>query len=270
MSRLPQTLPRERILAPLREQPDRTAILCDIDGTLAPVVERADDARVPAATRQVLEDLAGRFALVACISGRQAEVARRIVGLDSLTYIGNHGLERLRPRAAHAEVDPALEPLAARVREFAAARFDDRLRDAGVRLEDKDSIWAFHWRGVPDPAGAQAVLEDVATAAREAGLVPHWGRMVLEIRPATDVDKGTAVETALAGTPVRAALYGGDDTTDLDAFRRLHALQEEGALDLGVRVGVTSPEGPGEIAEEADIVVAGPEEFRELLERLAD
>jgi trehalose 6-phosphate phosphatase len=270
MSPLPQTLPRERILALLREQPERTAILCDIDGTLAPVVERADEAVVPAATRQVLEDLSDRFALVACISGRQAGEARRMVGLDSLTYIGNHGLERLKPGAAHAEMDPALEPLAGRVPEFAAARFDDRLRRAGVRLEDKDVIWAFHWRGVPDPAGARALLEDVAVAARDAGLVPHWGRMVLEVRPTAAVDKGTAVTTALAGTQVRAALYGGDDTTDLDAFRRLHSLQEEGSLDLGVRVGVTSPEGPSEIADEADIVVAGPEEFRELLARLAD
>jgi trehalose 6-phosphate phosphatase len=270
MSPLPQTLPRERLLALLREQPARTAILCDIDGTLAPVVERAEEARVPAATRQVLEELGDRFALVACISGRQAEEARRMVGLDSLTYIGNHGLERLTPGAAQAEVDPALEPMAARVREFAAAQFDDRLRDAGVRLEDKDAIWAFHWRGVPDPGRAEALLREVAAAGREAGLVPHWGRMVLEIRPTGDVDKGTAVATALAGTQARAALYGGDDTTDLDAFRRLHSLQEEGTLDLGVCVGVTSPDGPTEIADEADVVVAGPEEFRELLARLAD
>jgi trehalose 6-phosphate phosphatase len=270
MSPLPQTLPRERILAMLREQPERTAILCDIDGTLAPVVERAADAVVPDATKRVLEDLADRYALVACISGRQAAEARRMVGVDSLTYIGNHGLERLTPGAERAEVDPALEPLAERVRKFAAARYDDPLRAAGVRLEDKDAIWAFHWRGAPDPDGARALLEGVAAAAREAGLVPHWGRMVLEIRPTAQVDKGTAVTTALAGTDVRAALYGGDDTTDLDAFRRLHSLQEEGSLDLVVRVGVTSPEGPTEIAAEADIVVAGPEEFRELLARLAD
>src|SRR4051812_24042576 len=131
MSPLPQTLQSERILALLREQPERTAILCDIDGTLAPVVERAEDAVVPAATREVLEDLGDKYGLVACISGRQAAEARRMVGVDSLTYIGNHGLERLTPGAAEAEADPALEPLAERVREFAAARFDDRLRAAG-------------------------------------------------------------------------------------------------------------------------------------------
>jgi trehalose 6-phosphate phosphatase len=269
MSPPPETLPRDQILAQLRARPADTAILCDIDGTLAPVVERAEDARVPDSARQALEELSRRFAVVACISGRRAEDARRLVGLDSLTYIGNHGLERLAPGAPQAQVDPALEPAAARVRAFAAERFDDALRAAGVRLEDKDSIWAFHWRGAADPDRAASLLRDVAAAADAAGLVPHWGRMVLEVRPTAAVDKGTAVERALAETPVRAALYGGDDTTDLDAFRRLRALQAEGGLDLAVCVGVSSAEGPAELGAEADVVVAGPEEFCDLLARLA-
>jgi trehalose-phosphatase len=166
-------------------------------------------------------------------------------------------------------MDPAVEPLARRVRAFAAECFDDRLRDAGVQLEDKDSIWAYHWRGVPDPDGARALLEDVAAAARDTGLVPHWGRMVLEIRPAADVDKGTAVQAALDGAQVKAAMYGGDDTTDVDAFRRLRALEEAGVLDVAVSVGVSSAEGPVQIAEEADLVVDGPDDFRVLLSELA-
>jgi len=269
MSPLPETPPRERILARLRARPAQTAILCDIDGTLAPIVERADEAAVPVQTREVLKDLSERYGLVACISGRQATDARRVVGLDSLTYIGNHGLERLDPGASQTRMDPAVEPLARRVRAFAAECFDDRLREAGVRLEDKDSIWAYHWRGVPDPDGARALLEDVAAAARDTGLVPHWGRMVLEIRPTADVDKGTAVQAALDGAQLKAAMYGGDDTTDVDAFRRLRALEEAGALDVAVSVGVSSSEVPAQIAEEADLVVDGPEEFRALLSELA-
>jgi trehalose 6-phosphate phosphatase len=269
MSPAPQTLSRERILALLREQPAQTAILCDIDGTLAPVVDRPEEASVPPPTRRVLETLGGRFGLVACISGRQAKDARRMVGLDSLTYIGNHGLERLAPGADEPEVDPGVKPLGVRVRAFAYTHFDDRVRAAGVRLEDKDAIWAFHWRGAPDPDAARALLDQVAAAAREAGLVPHWGRMVLEIRPTAHVDKGTAVTAALAGAQVSAALYGGDDTTDLDAFRRLRTLQSEGALELAVCVGVSSPEGPAEIAAEADLVVGDPNEFCELLAQLA-
>ena len=154
------------------------------------------------------------------------------------------------------------------MRAFAYTHFDDRVRAAGVRLEDKDAIWAFHWRGAHDPDAARALLDQVAAAAREAGLVPHWGRMVLEIRPTAHVDKGTAVTAALAGAQVSAAMYGGDDTTDLDAFR-LRALRSEGALELAVCVGVSSPDGPAEIAAEADLVVGDPNEFCELLAQLA-
>jgi trehalose 6-phosphate phosphatase len=268
MSSPPETRPREQIVALLRERAGEAAILCDIDGTLAPVVERADEAVVPADTRRILAELSARFALVACISGRQALQARRMVGLDSVTYVGNHGLERLAPHAERPQLEPGLEERAARVRAFAVARFDPTLEQAGVRLEDKDAIWAFHWRGAPDPARARALLEDVAEEAEATGLVPHWGRMVLEIRPTAAVDKGTAVDSALAGSAVRAALFGGDDTTDLDAFRRIRALQSEGVLDVGVCVGVASAESPPEIAAQADLVVGGPDEFRDLLGRL--
>ena len=269
MSPPPQTIPRERIVALLRDGPPRTAILCDIDGTLAPVTERPEKTRVLPGVPPVLEALAQRYALVACISGRRAHEARRIVGVDSITYIGNHGLELLAPGEAEPEIDAAIKPLAARVRAFANAGFDKRLRAAGVRLEDKDSIWAFHWRGAPEPEKARTLLEEVAAAARAEELVPHWGRMVLEIRPTGAVDKGTAVGTALAGSEVSAALYGGDDTTDLDAFRRLRSLRDDGTLELAVCVGVSSPEGPPEIVADADLVVAGPEEFHDLLAQLA-
>lgn len=269
MSSPPQTRPREQIVALFRERAREAAILCDIDGTLAPVVERAEEAVVPPDTRRVLAELSARYALVACISGRQALRAREMVGLDSVTYVGNHGLERLAPHAARPDLEPGLKERAARVRAFAGSRYDAALEEAGVRLEDKDSIWAFHWRGAPDPARAHALLDDVAAAAAAAGLVPHWGRMVLEIRPTAAVDKGTAVDSALTGSGVRVALFGGDDTTDLDAFRRIRALESDGVLEAGVCVGVTSAESPREIAAQADLVVGGPGEFRDLLGRLA-
>ena len=132
----------------------------------------------------MLEALSDRFGLVACISGRQAEDARRIVGLDSLTYIGNHGLERLAPGADEPEVDPAHEPLAARVRAFAAEHFDDRVRAAGraARGQGRDLglPLARRARRATPPA---PLLEQVAAAAQAGRPRPALGRMVLEIRP---------------------------------------------------------------------------------------
>jgi trehalose 6-phosphate phosphatase len=262
---LPQTAPPERLLAPLRESPQRTAVLCDVDGTLAPIAAAPDQAAVPDAARAVLEALARRYAVVGCVSGRRATEARAMVGLDSLTYIGNHGLERLAPGAAEADMDPAIRPLADRVREFATAHLTAELEDLRVALEDKYAIWSFHYRQARDEAAARAALEQVASAALEQGLFPHWGRMVLEIRPTDAVDKGTAIAALLRDRALAFALYGGDDVTDLDAFRKLRSLSGVEA----VCVGVASDEGPSAIATEADLVVDGPEGFRELLEILA-
>jgi trehalose 6-phosphate phosphatase len=270
-SELPSKLgpaPETTLLAPFRERTDRSALLFDVDGTLAPIVSRPEQAAVPEPTRRLLETLQQRYALVACISGRRAVEARRIVGIDSLTYVGNHGLELLPPGAERAEADSSLSGLAERVQGFARSAYGDELARLGVRLEDKDAIWSFHWRGAREEDAARRALEHVANEALSEGLVPHWGRKVLEIRPPLEADKGTAIEAALAGRAVEQALYAGDDITDLDAFRKLRELREAGAV-RALCVGVRSDEGPAAITSEADLVVDGPEGLVGLLRMLA-
>ncbi|MDP9188663.1 MAG: hypothetical protein M3O25_05370, partial [Actinomycetota bacterium] len=95
----------ERLLAPLRADPQGSAILTDVDGTIAPIVERPEDAGVPEETRALLRRLAQRYALVACVSGRRAAEARQIVGLDEIAYSGNHGYELLPAGAAEPRPD---------------------------------------------------------------------------------------------------------------------------------------------------------------------
>src|SRR6185312_11128909 len=95
-----------------------------------------------------------------------------------------------------------------------------------------------------DEEGAQAVIESVAVRAEKAGFITHWGRKVLEIRPPVRIDKGAGVMSLLRDRDLAAALYAGDDTTDLDAFRGLTQLVEQGRLGTAVRVGVRSDEGP--------------------------
>jgi trehalose 6-phosphate phosphatase len=269
MSPPPRTAPAERLLAPLRERPAVAAILCDVDGTLAPIAARPEQAQVPQRARDALAALAQRYGVVACVSGRRATTARAMVDLEALTYIGNHGLERLDPGAAEPHIDAALRPRAERVREFAAEQFTPARQRLGVTLEDKDAIWSFHYRNAADQAAARATIAEIEREARAQGLHPHRGRKVLEIRPTADVDKGTAVDSALRGGDLVRALYGGDDVTDLDAFRRLHELAEEGSLEAIVRVGVESDEGPPEIVQEADLVVRGTDGFCDVLEALA-
>ena len=97
----------------------------------------------------------------------------------------------------------------------------DALAEAGLRLEDKGVIQALHWRRAPSEEVAVAKAREVAGLALAAGLVPRWGRKVLEIRPVAGIDKGAAARRMLRDGGVAAALFGGDDETDLDAFTSL-------------------------------------------------
>jgi trehalose-phosphatase len=257
-------------LRPLREEPGRSAILTDVDGTLAPIVERAEDAAVPAAARELLAALSERYALVGCISGRRAEEARRLVGLDSLAYAGNHGLELLMPGERSPRPDASIAGREGEATEFLAALDGGRLDAAGLRLEDKGPIQALHWRGADDEATAESRAHEIAIEAGKAGLEPRWGRKVLELRPAGGGGKDGAVASLLAGERLDRATYAGDDRTDLDAFRRLRLLQEEGRLSAAVCIGVLSPEAPAELREESDLTVAGLGGWLAILEWLAE
>ena len=256
-------------IAPLRADPSKAGVLLDIDGVLAPIVRHADDAHVPEPTRVQLIAIAKRYGLVACVSGRQATTARRIVSLGSITYVGNHGAELLRGGRTEAELDPEVAKWAPRIREFADGAWSDGLRRLRVRAEDKDVIRAFHWRGAPDEEAAEAAVREIAAQAEDAGLVIHWGRKVLEVRPPVELNKGRGVRRLIEEASLDAAAYVGDDTTDLDAFAALRALVEEKQIANALCVGVRSDETPPELEAQADLLVDGPLGVRTLLSALA-
>lgn len=266
-------------LEPLRSDPDRAAVLLDIDGTLAPIVRHADDAHVPEATRTLLIEISRRYGLVGCISGRRASTARQIVSIGSIAYVGNHGGELLRPGAIRAELDPELSAWTDRVHEFVARVYTSEHERARVRREDKEAIAAFHWRGAPDERSAADLVREIARCAQDEGFAVHWGRKVLEVRPPVKLDKGIGVTALLQGVEhadatnrtvptIANAVYVGDDTTDVDAFRALQALVEQGSLEHAVCVAVDSEETPPELAERADLIIDGQSGVRRLLQAL--
>jgi trehalose-phosphatase len=234
------------LLAPLAAAPGRSALVLDVDGTLAPIAPRPELAVVPEETRSDLARLAGRYLLVACVSGRAGEDARRLVGLEGIEVVGNHGLE----------LDPRAHELAVEI-----ARFREAI---GLPVEDKTLSLTYHYREAEDEAAARAELEQVAARAEAEGLDARWGRKVLEIRPPVDADKGTAVRALLERSGARLGLYAGDDTTDLDGFAGLRAA----GLEHTACVAVASAEGPPALREAADLVVSDPEELAGLLRLL--
>ena len=263
---------RYEALDPLRHDPARAAILLDIDGTLSPIVEEPSEAHVSEGTRQLLIEISRRYGVVACVSGRRASEARAMVSIGTISYLGSHGAELLRAGWTTPVLDPRLEGWRRRIQEFGAAADTPQLRRHRIRLEDKGAIVAFHWRGARDEVAARTAIDEVAAQAEAAGLKTHWGRKVLEVRPPVQIDKGAGIANLLADVDadVDAALYVGDDVTDLDAFDRLGRLLAEGRLSHVVRVGVRSDEGPQEIVSQADIVVDGTAGVRDLLALLIE
>jgi trehalose 6-phosphate phosphatase len=178
------------------------------------------------------------------VSGRAGADARTIVGVPELMYVGNHGLE----------LEPGANEWAQRLDSFLAAV-------DWPRVENKGLTAALHYRDM-DEESARRKLDAVAERARAAGFVARYGRKVLELVPPLEANKGTAVTQLLDERSLSRALYAGDDTTDLDAFAALEQ------LELGVRVAVASAEGPPELTERADIVLAAQFDVLELLRAL--
>ena len=260
----------ESLIAPLREDPDHSAVLTDVDGTIAPIVADPAEAGVPEETRRVLRELAKRYALVGCLSGRRALDARRVVGLDELAYSGNHGFELLLPGDDEVRPDPSLDGHEEDASRFVNALDRSDLERAGLRIEDKGAIVALHFRGAPNEAEAESLVQEIASEAEWEGLVPHRGRKVLEIRPNVAINKGIAVAALIPARPISHAFYGGDDRTDLDAFAALRTLNADGELETAACIAVASEESPPEVSEAADLTVPGLEGYGRVLEALAE
>ena len=198
------------------------------------------------------------------ISGRAADDVRERVGLPELTYVGNHGLERwhagtieVLPEAA--AYRPALERVIAAVQP---------LLRPGMLLEDKRVTLSIHYRLADDPDTTAAELAPaVERITRENGLAFFPGRMIFEVRPPLEVDKGSAFERLIRDHTLDAALYIGDDTTDADALKMARSLRASGTV-YSLGVGVESDETPLEVVDNADWLVSGVSGVEAFLETL--
>lgn len=239
-------------------------VLLDVDGTLAPIAPRPEDATVPAATREGLRALAGaRDTHLALVSGRGAEDARRLVGVDGVWAVGNHGLETIGPDGL-LSVDARVSAWEGALQSVRASAADAVASAPGARVEDKGATLSIHYR-LADAAHVPQLERAVTAAAERAGLRVTRGRKVIEVRPPLEVDKGTAV-LALArrlGATERSAsiLFAGDDTTDEDAMEALRGLHAD-AVTIHV-------EGEEPRTTRAEFRVGSPRELAKWLAALA-
>jgi len=218
---LPSAL--DRIDAIDAQLADRTpAVFLDYDGTLTPIVDDPMAATLDDDARRAIRRLAG-LCPVAIISGRDRAVVRDFVALDELIYAGSHGFDIVGPGLEHQhpkgrEAQPALAA--------AASELDDELGSIpGSLVERKRYAVAVHLRRV-DPSEHDRIEQAVRAAAeRHPGLRVTSGKMIFELRPDVDWDKGTALRWLLGelglDRPDVVPAYIGDDDTDEDALREL-------------------------------------------------
>jgi trehalose 6-phosphate phosphatase len=223
-----------------------------------------DMSEVSGELKGLLGRLGARFLLVAGISGRKTEDAFDLIGLEDVVYFGNHGFEILRD--GEVEVIPEALPYLEKVQELERLAREE-LTPRGAFVEEKGITASVHYRNVPREVGERCV-EFVEREGERLGLRITVGRGVVEARPPIRADKGTAVRTLVEEYRPEKAMFIGDDTTDLDAFRELEELREEGELKEILRIGVASDEGPPEIETEADIVVDGVDGVGKVLRAL--
>jgi trehalose 6-phosphate phosphatase len=241
----------------LVEQPAETVILSDFDGSLSPIVDRPDDATSLPAAIDVLAALVGRVGRVGIVSGRPIEFLAEQLPVPGLVYAGLYGMEVMLD--GERQVDPAVLPYVGAV---AAAADDADERLAGVIVERKAGVSVtLHWRTAEDRA--DEVRAVAAELAARHGLAQLHTRAAVELRPPVAIDKGTVVETLVAGFSVAA--FAGDDTGDLAAFAALDRAVADGRIARACRIGVRSPEMPEALPDAVDCLVDGPTGLVELL-----
>jgi trehalose 6-phosphate phosphatase len=253
----PTTAAGERGLAAVLAEPARAVVAVDFDGTLAPIVERPEDARPAAGAVEALAAVAASVGRLAVVTGRAAQDVVRLGGLDRVPRVhvlGHYGLEEWSDGVLSSpEPSPAVDELRRRLPEILADA------PAGVHVEDKRHSVVVHTRPAADPLAALAALTPrLQSLAEQTGLETVPGRLVVELRP-PGVDKGGALRRIVATYDARSVVYIGDDVGDLAAFAAVESLRHDGVA--GVTVASVDPsldDDPRELAERADLVLAGP------------
>ena len=239
----------------------RFGLFSDLDGTLAPIAPTPDAAHVSPRARELLAHLGAELPLLALISGRRAASLAGKVGLPGLVYIGNHGLERWENEQTVVlpEVQPYLPQIQAVKKELQALEQD------GAFVEDKQVTLSFHYRQTPHPDEfADQYKARIAAWVAAHGLVLFMGKMVFEVRPPIEMDKGTTFRNLVLEHKLQAALFLGDDVSDLNALRVARQLRAEGVCEAW-GVGVQSDDAPEDLAEAADFLAEGVADVEELL-----
>jgi len=253
---------RPTAIEALAAQPTTAALVLDFDGVLAPIVEDPETSVMPERAAASLAQLAISLDTVAVISGRPASFLAGRVRVPGIRLLGSYGMEEVKD--GNGQLSPAAAAWLAAVSEARDALAALPATLPGVRVEAKPASVAVHWRQAPDrDAAAAEVRKATARVAAVTGLRLEPGKLVVELRPPIDVDKGSAVAALIRQARPGVTVYAGDDLGDLPALR---VVREAGGYGLAVDHGAeTDPR----LLAAADEVIAGTDGFANWLAELA-
>jgi trehalose 6-phosphate phosphatase len=245
----------EHALAVLAARP--SALITDVDGTISPIAPRPEDAVVSPVARAALERLVGALNLVAVVTARAESVARDMVGVEDLTYVGNYGLY-----GADVGDGASLDALRTMGRQL-VGRFE------GAEFEEKGIAFALHYRNTTEPAR----IRDEFVAALEPEAIAHGarlveGKQVVEIVPAALPGKDASLRRLAAEHGLDGIVYLGDDVSDVVAFGEILRRREAG--HPGLAIAVKDDETPAFVSRAADLTLFGVGEAAAFLALLAD
>lgn len=243
----------------------RFGLLTDLDGTLSELVSDPEDSIVSPQIRDPLAALCRELHLVAVITGRSAIQARRMVAIDDLLYVGNHGLEQWEKGKLSV---PAVVQAHLQVLGELRLSLRSSIAIPGLTFEDKGVSFAIHYRNAPDPEAAALQVQEAVEREGGGSFRQVGGKMVINILPPVELTKGTAVLDLAESHGLESLVYIGDDVTDLDAFRAIDRLVNDGRCE-GLKIGVAGADAPGEIAAEADYTLGGVREVGWFLDWLS-
>lgn len=245
-------------------------LVFDIDGTLSPLAPTPDLARLYPGVAPLLER-ASKYAHVAIMTGRAIDDGAAMINVDGLTYIGTHGLEWsdglpwLHPVRMVPEALDYYEP-----GKYLLDLVEKQLSDLpGVIVQRKRIGGSIHYRLSPNPVETrQKLLSLLEQPARQVNMSLSEGKQVVEVRVPLPINKGQALRQFAQRFSLQAAVFAGDDRTDLDAVREIERMRGRGIAALAIVV--QHPDTLQELLQEADIVVQEVPGMVDLLRTMAE
>ncbi len=244
----------------------KIGVVSDVDGTLSPIVDKPEDAIVLPQSKDALLSMQPKLALLAFVSGRAAKDIHGRVGINGAVYVGNHGMEQWQGDTVIVDTRVAkYRPNLEATMEAARPKLVD-----GMHIEDKGASASVHYRQTANPAQtAEQMLPVLEDVAKQHDIHVHSGKMVFELRPPVQVNKGTAFKSLIERYTLHAVIYLGDDVTDADALRVAGELREAGtcfALGMGVQHEGDTPEL---VTRYADLTASSVEDVSAFLDWLS-